>query len=54
MLHLSKSGNIVAIGHARQHWRNAKKKLILDMENAKWSTGMQQVIIDSVYKNFDE
>ena len=54
MLHPSKPGNTIAIGRAGQHWRNAKKKLILDMENAKWSTGMQQVTIDSVYENFDE
>ena len=54
MLHQSKLGNTIAIGCAEQHWRNAKKKLIIDMENAKWSVGMQQVTIDSVYKNFDK
>ena len=54
VFHPSKPCDTVAIGRAGQHWRNAKRKLILDMENAKWSTYMQQVTIDNVYKNFDE
>ena len=54
MLHPSKPDDTIAIGRVGQHGKNAMTKLILDTENAKWCTGMQQVTIDSVYENFDE